>query len=42
MRLCAEVQAVINPITAKLYGGSDYSAGPDDDDDDIFRSHDEL
>lgn len=42
MNPSAEVQGVINPITTKLYGGTDYSAGPDDDDDDIWRSHDEL
>ncbi|OBZ74374.1 glucose-regulated [Grifola frondosa] len=38
-----EVQNVVNPITSKLYsgGGSDYSAGPDDEED-PFRSHDEL
>lgn len=38
----AEVQNVVNPITTKLYGGTDYAPGPDDEDDDIFRSHDEL
>lgn len=38
----AEVQAVVNPITSKLYsGGSDYSAGPDDESDPL-HSHDEL
>lgn len=36
----AEVQGIVNPITAKLYsgGGSSY----DDDDDDVMRDHDEL
>ncbi|KAL5498169.1 KAR2 [Sanghuangporus vaninii] len=40
----SEVQAVVNPITSKLYGsGGGSYAGPDDDDDqDPFRSHDEL
>ena len=43
----AEVQSVVNPITSKLYaggagGGSEYAPGPDDDDQEPFRSHDEL
>lgn len=39
----AEAQAAINPITSKLYsgGGGDY-ASQDDDDQEIFRNHDEL
>jgi len=37
-----EAQSVINPITSKLYGGGDYAPGPDDDDEEPFRSHDEL
>lgn len=38
-----EVQAVINPITSKLYQGSGgYAADPEDDDQEPFRSHDEL
>ena len=38
----AEVQAVINPITSKLYsGGGSYASG-EDDDQEPFRSHDEL
>ncbi|PSS22620.1 hypothetical protein PHLCEN_2v3047 [Hermanssonia centrifuga] len=38
-----EVQNVVNPITSKLYsGGADYAAGADDDDQEPFRSHDEL
>ena len=38
----AEVQAVINPITSKLYsGGGSYATG-EDDDQEPFRSHDEL
>ena len=39
-----EAQAAINPITSKLYGGSagDYAPGEDDDDQEPFRSHDEL
>ncbi|KAF7795187.1 hypothetical protein EIP86_006336 [Pleurotus ostreatoroseus] len=36
-----DVQKIVNPITSKLYAG-DYSAGPDDDDQEPFRSHDEL
>ncbi|KAL5478747.1 KAR2 [Sanghuangporus weigelae] len=39
----SEVQAVVNPITSKLYGSGGSYAGPDDDDDqEPFRSHDEL
>lgn len=39
----AEVQAQINPITSKLYGGAGgYAPDPDDDDQEPFRSHDEL
>ncbi|KAK0432114.1 heat shock protein 70 family [Armillaria borealis] len=34
----AEVQAIVNPITTKLYS----SAGPSDDDQEAFRDHDEL
>ena len=40
----AEAQAAINPITSKLYqgaGGGDY-ASQDDDDQEVFRNHDEL
>lgn len=39
----SEVQAVVNPITSKLYsgGGADYSAGPEDESDPL-HSHDEL
>jgi endoplasmic reticulum chaperone BiP len=37
----AEVQAIVNPITSKLYAGGESSAGPDDEEDPI-RSHDEL
>ncbi|KAA1475720.1 heat shock protein 70 [Dentipellis sp. KUC8613] len=41
-----EVQAVVNPITAKLYegagaGGASYAPGPDDEQE-PFHSHDEL
>lgn len=36
-----DVQKIVNPITSKLYA-SDYAAGPDDDDQEPFRSHDEL
>ena len=36
-----DVQKIASPITSKLYAG-DYSAGPDDDDQEPFRSHDEL
>lgn len=40
----SEVQAVVNPITSKLYAssGSSGSKGDDDDDDEYSRSHDEL
>ena len=40
----AEVQARINPITSKLYGAGSggYAPDPDDDDQEPFRSHDEL
>ncbi|KAG7447251.1 heat shock protein 70 [Guyanagaster necrorhizus] len=34
----AEVQAIVNPITTKLYN----TAGPSDDDQEVFRDHDEL
>ncbi|KAI0651310.1 heat shock protein 70 [Trametes meyenii] len=34
----AEVQSVVNPITSKLYTGG----SPQDEDDDPYRSHDEL
>ncbi|KAK0463109.1 heat shock protein 70 [Desarmillaria tabescens] len=34
----AEVQAIVNPITTKLYN----AAGPSDDDQEAFRDHDEL
>ncbi len=34
----AEVQAIVNPITTKLYS----AAGPSDDDQEAFRDHDEL
>ena len=37
-----EAQNIINPITSKLYGGGSYSPDADDDDDEPFRSHDEL
>ena len=42
-----EAQNAINPITSKLYGsaggaGGDYAPGEDDDDQEPFRSHDEL
>ncbi len=38
----SEVQAVVNPITSKLYaGGNQYAAG-DDDEQEPFHSHDEL
>jgi endoplasmic reticulum chaperone BiP len=37
----AEVQAVVNPITSKLYSGGSYAAG-EDDEADPFHSHDEL
>ncbi|KAH8115097.1 hypothetical protein DFH11DRAFT_1508362, partial [Phellopilus nigrolimitatus] len=39
-----EVQSIITPITSKLYsgGGGDYAPGSDDDDQEPFRSHDEL
>ncbi|PBK92560.1 HSP70-domain-containing protein [Armillaria gallica] len=33
-----EVQAIVNPITTKLYS----AAGPSDDDQEVFRDHDEL
>lgn len=39
-----EVQAIINPITSKLYtggGGGSYASG-EDDDQEPFRNHDEL
>ncbi|KAF7797240.1 hypothetical protein EIP86_008432, partial [Pleurotus ostreatoroseus] len=36
-----DVQKIVNPITSKLYADG-YSAGPDDDDQEPFRSHDEL
>lgn len=45
----AEVQAVVNPITSKLYeSGGDFSTGPEgygpgeDDEQQPFHSHDEL
>ena len=40
----SEVQAVVNPITSKLYAssGSSGSKGDDDDDEEYSRSHDEL
>ncbi|KAK0478764.1 heat shock protein 70 family [Armillaria novae-zelandiae] len=34
----AEVQAIVNPITTKLYS----AGGPSDDDQEAFRDHDEL
>ena len=38
----SEVQAVVNPITSKLYaGGNQYAAG-EDDEQEPFHSHDEL
>jgi heat shock protein 5 len=40
----AEIQAIVNPITSKLYAGGaggGYSAGPDDESDPLY-SHDEL
>lgn len=37
-----DVQKIVSPITSKLYAGADYSAGDDDDDQEPFRSHDEL
>jgi heat shock protein 5 len=37
----SEVQAIVNPITSKLYAGGDYSAGPGDESDPLY-SHDEL
>ncbi|EIN05850.1 heat shock protein 70 [Punctularia strigosozonata HHB-11173 SS5] len=37
----AEVQAVVNPITSKLYAGGGYAPG-EDDEQDPFHSHDEL
>lgn len=39
-----EVQAQVSPITSKVYSGgpSDYAPDPDDDDQEPFRSHDEL
>ena len=44
--LCAEVQAIVNPITSKLYsdGAGPQSHGPGADDEafDGGRSHDEL
>lgn len=38
----AEVQAVVNPITTKLYSGGGGAGSPSDDDDDLDRDHDEL
>ena len=38
----ADVQAQINPITSKLYGSGQYAPDPEDDDQEPFRSHDEL
>ncbi|KII84135.1 hypothetical protein PLICRDRAFT_46498 [Plicaturopsis crispa FD-325 SS-3] len=38
----AEVQAVVNPITSKLYAGGAGDAPTPDDDEDPFRDHDEL
>lgn len=41
-----EAQKAINPITSKLYagagGGGGYAPGDEDDDQEPFRSHDEL
>ncbi|KAI0688496.1 heat shock protein 70 [Cytidiella melzeri] len=37
-----EVQAVVNPITAKLYAGGNQYAPGDDDEQEPFHSHDEL
>ncbi|KDQ54535.1 hypothetical protein JAAARDRAFT_49176 [Jaapia argillacea MUCL 33604] len=38
-----EVQNIVNPITSKLYsGGADYTPGADEEEQDPFRSHDEL
>jgi hypothetical protein len=39
MTLPSEVQAVVNPITSKLYAGSGSPSGADED---IPRDHDEL
>ena len=36
-----EVQKIVNPITSKLYQ-AEYAPGDDDDDQEPFRSHDEL
>lgn len=36
-----DVQNIVNPITSKLYAGGDYTPG-EDDEQDPFRSHDEL
>ena len=36
-----DVQKIVNPITSKLYAYA-YNAEPDDDDQEPFRSHDEL
>ena len=39
----SEVQAIVNPITSKLYASSGSSGSKgDDDDEDYSRSHDEL
>lgn len=37
-----EVQGIVSPITSKLYGEGAYSPGADDDEQEPFRSHDEL
>ena len=39
----SEVQVVVSPIMTKLYGGAGgLYAGSNDDDQESFRSHDEL
>ncbi|KAJ3514817.1 hypothetical protein NLJ89_g2143 [Agrocybe chaxingu] len=38
----AEVQGVVNPITAKLYAGAGGAGKDDDDDEEVTRNHDEL
>ncbi|PIL25879.1 transporter [Ganoderma sinense ZZ0214-1] len=38
----SEVQAVVNPITSKLYASSGSSGSADKDDEEYSRSHDEL
>ena len=37
----SDVQSVVTPITSKLYQ-AEYAPGDDDDDQEPFRSHDEL